>query len=262
MGNPQDNGSEPASAQAVVAAERADDVTPVADDPVEREPVLEAVGLSVGYGPIPVVTDLDLRVDAGEMVALLGANGAGKTTTLLALAGELKPSAGTMRLLGKQTTQPLHVRCSHGLGFVTEEKSVIFALSVIDNLRLGRGDTDLAFELFPELARLRKRKAGLLSGGEQQILTLARVLSRRPRVLMADELSLGLAPLIVERLVDALQKAAQTGIGVLLVEQQIRTALKSCDRAYVLRRGRLVLEGSTTDLLDRVDEIEASYLSE
>lgn len=230
--------------------------------PVKGEPVLEAAGLAVGYGPIPVVDSLDLVVRAGEMVALLGANGAGKTTVLLALAGELKPSAGDVRLLGESTTSPLHVRSRRGLAFVTEEKSVIFGLTVTENLRLGRGDLDVAFGLFPELVPLRNNKAGLLSGGEQQILTLARVLSRRPAVIMADELSLGLAPLVVERLVHALREAASEGIAVLLVEQQIRTALNACDRAYVLRRGQLVLEGTTTELLGRIDEIESMYLSD
>jgi len=229
---------------------------------VTAEPALAAEGLCVGYGSIPVVNQLDLVVRPGEMVALLGANGAGKTTTLLALAGELKPTAGTVRMFGEAVTKPLHVRCSQGMGFVTEEKSVIFGLSVIDNLRLGRGDIDLAFRLFPELERLRGRKAGLLSGGEQQILTLARALSREPRVLLADELSLGLAPLVVERLVRALRDAADRGVAVLLVEQQVRTALTACDRAYVLRRGRIVLEGATSDLVNDIEAIEATYLSE
>ena len=237
------------------------DVVRASNGALTSEPILEAVGLSVGYGPIPVVSEIDLVVRPGEMVAILGANGAGKTTTLLGLAGELKPTAGVVRLSGQVVTKPLHVRCANGMAFVTEEKSVIFGLSVIENLRLGRGDIDLAFELFPELEPLRRRKAGLLSGGEQQILTLARALSRQPNVLMADELSLGLAPLVVERLVHALRTATERGVGVLLVEQQVRTALTACDRGYVLRRGRVVLEGPSSDLLKRIDEIEATYLS-
>jgi branched-chain amino acid transport system ATP-binding protein len=156
----------------------------------------------------------------------------------------------------------IHTSARRGLGFVTEERSVIFSLSVVDNLRLGRGDLDKAFTLFPELAPLRRRIAGSLSGGEQQILTFARALSRSPRVLLADEMSLGLAPMVVQRLGRALRDAATLGIGVLLVEQQARTALSLADRAYVLRQGEVVLEGPADDLMGRIDQIEAGYLSE
>jgi branched-chain amino acid transport system ATP-binding protein len=225
-------------------------------------PVLEAVELTAGYHRVPVVNDLNVDVHAGEVVGLLGANGAGKTTTLLALAGELRPLNGQVRFLGRPASDPLHERAARGLGFVTEEKSVIFGLSVTDNLRLGRGDVSRALELFPELVPLRKRLAGTLSGGEQQILTFARALSRSPKVLLADELSLGLAPLIVERLGKAIRDAASEGVGVLLVEQQARTALAVCDRAYILRRGDIVLEGASSELVDRLDEVEVGYLSE
>lgn len=230
-------------------------------EPDLAPPVLEAVNLEVGYGTFPVVSGIDLTVRAGEVVAFLGANGAGKSTTLLALAGVIRPSGGTVRLFGHETTATLHQRSRQGLGFLPESKSVIFALSVIDNLRLGRGDLDAAFELFPELVPLRKRLAGTLSGGEQQMLAFARALSRRPRVLLADELSLGLAPLVVERLGVAISAAAATGIGVLVVEQQVHTALSISQRAYVLQRGRIVLEGVSAHLLGRVEEIESAYLS-
>jgi branched-chain amino acid transport system ATP-binding protein len=224
--------------------------------------VLEARDLTVGYGSNPVVRNLNLTVGHGEIVGLLGANGAGKSTTLRGLAGELQPIAGDVVMFGDVASGPLHHRAKQGLGFVTEEKSVIFGLSVLDNLRLGRGDIDRAFALFPELTPLRKRIAGTLSGGEQQILTFARALSRAPKVLLADELSLGLAPLIVARLGVAIREAAATGIGVLLVEQQARTALGLSDRAYVLRHGEVVLSGRSAELLDRIEEIEAGYLSE
>jgi branched-chain amino acid transport system ATP-binding protein len=228
---------------------------------VDGDLLLQAKGLDVGYGQIPVVRGLDLEVRAGEVVALLGPNGAGKSTSLLGLAGVLKPLAGTVSFLGEETTAPLHVRCRRGMGFVPEGRSAIFSLSAHDNLRLGRGDVAAALEVFPELTSLSRRRAGLLSGGEQQILTLARALSRGPKLLLADELSMGLAPLIVNRLLEALRDAASSGVGVLLVEQQVRHALEVSDRAYVLRRGRVVLDGRSSDLLARVDEIEDSYLS-
>ncbi|HSY16169.1 MAG TPA: ABC transporter ATP-binding protein [Jatrophihabitantaceae bacterium] len=232
------------------------------DTPVQVVPLLEARGLSVGYGATPVVRELDLKVMPGEVVALLGSNGAGKTTTLLGLAGELAPSRGEVLLGGTRLDGSLHSRSRQGLGYVTEERSVIFSLSVYDNLRLGRGDIDMAFELFPELKPLRRRRAGTLSGGEQQILTFARALSRRPRVLIADELSLGLAPLVVRRLVGAIRDVAATGVGVLLVEQQVQTALRASERAYVLKRGQVVLTGASPDLLNQIDDIERSYIAD
>jgi branched-chain amino acid transport system ATP-binding protein len=144
---------------------------------------------------------------------------------------------------------------------VPEERSIIRGLSVIDNLRIGRGSVEAALEFAPELKRLVNRPAGLLSGGEQQILTLARTLAGEPKLLLADELSLGLAPLIVERLLTAVQEAARRGVGVLLVEQHVRSALAVSDRAYVLRRGTIVMEGQAADMRGRIGEIEDSYLA-
>ena len=223
--------------------------------------LLEARGVSFGYGKLPVVKDLDLKVSAGEVVALLGANGAGKSTTLLGLAGELTPGTGSVHWRGQPVKTPTHVRCRQGLGFVPEERSVIFGLSVHDNLRLGQGGIDAALEIAPELGKLMKRKAGLLSGGEQQILTLARALAAKPRVLLADELSLGLAPLITQRLLTILREQADTrGMGVLVVEQHVRQALKFADHVYVIRRGQVVLSGPKAQMAARMDEIEAAYL--
>jgi branched-chain amino acid transport system ATP-binding protein len=228
----------------------------------QDQPMLEAIGLCVGYGDNPVVRNLDLQVHAGEVVALLGANGAGKTTTLLGLAGELRPIRGAVHMYGSAVTAPLHRRARAGLAFISEEKSVISELSVLDNLRLGRGNLDIAFETFPELDRLRRRRAGSLSGGEQQILTYARALSRSPKILIADELSLGLAPVVVRRLVAAIQNVARSGLAVLIVEQQVHTALAASDRAYVLGQGEVILEGASRSLAERIDEIEIGYLSE
>ncbi|WP_432841583.1 ABC transporter ATP-binding protein [Dactylosporangium sp. CA-092794] len=223
--------------------------------------VLEARGVSVGYGAIPVVRELDLTVGRGEVVALLGANGAGKTTTLMALAGLLPLSAGAVYLHGKQTTDTLFRRVRRGLSYVPEERGIFRQLTVMENLRLGRGDPARAIELMPPLGALTQRRAGLLSGGEQQMLSLARALAAEPAVLLCDELSLGLAPLIVERLLERISVAAQAGLGVLLVEQQVRSALMVADRAYVLRRGRVVMSGTASELAERLDEIESHYLS-
>jgi len=226
-----------------------------------RTPILQASGLSVGYGAMPVVHDINLEVHPGEVVALLGVNGAGKTTTVRALAGDLKPMKGEVRLHGQRVTSPLYRRAKHGLRYISEERSVFMGLSAADNLRLGGTVRAQCLELFPELERLLGRKAGLLSGGEQQMLTLARALSVEPQVLLADELSLGLAPLVLERLLLAVRGAADRGGAVLLVEQHVRDALEVADRAYVLSHGRVVLEGDAKDLKSRISEIEQTYLA-
>jgi branched-chain amino acid transport system ATP-binding protein len=210
-----------------------------------------------------VVRDLDLRVDAGEVVALIGPNGAGKTTTLLTLAGELPPIRGEVAFDGAPTKAPLFKRARRGLGFVTEERSVFMGLSTADNLRLAGVSRADATALFPELAPLMRRSAGLLSGGEQQMLTLARTLARRPALLLADELSLGLGPKVVQRLLRSVREfATDRNIGVLLVEQHVRKALEIADRVYVMRRGRIVLHGTASEIGGRVKELETAYLTE
>lgn len=230
----------------------------ISDSP---EPVLEARGLSVGYGAIAAVHELDLTVCPGEVVALLGANGAGKSTTLKAFAGLLPAAEGAVFLNGELTRKPLFARSRAGLAYVPEERGIFRGLTTMQNLRLGRGQPELALELMPELGQLLNRPAGLLSGGEQQMLALARALASRPRILLCDELSLGLAPIIVHRLLESVRAAADLGLAVLLVEQQARTALSVAHRAYVLNRGRIVMAGDTHTILSRFDELESHYLS-
>jgi branched-chain amino acid transport system ATP-binding protein len=226
------------------------------------ETLIECRQLRAGYGELAVVRDLDLKVDAGEVVALLGPNGAGKTTTLLTMAGELTPLGGEVLWKGKVLTSPMHARCSNGLGYLTEERSVIMDLTARENLRLADVSVADAAELFPQLANLLDRRAGLLSGGEQQMLSLARALGRKPEVLLADELSLGLAPLIVDRLLATVREAAdERGVGVLLVEQHVRKALTVADRVYVMERGRIVMTGTADEARANLVEIEAAYLS-
>jgi len=224
--------------------------------------LLEVKGLNAGYGQIKIVSDLDLTVGPGEVIALLGANGAGKSTTLLTLAGDLPALGGQARIDGQPATGPLHRRARRGIGFVSEQRSVFMGLTTEENLRVGRGNRDEALRLFPELRNRLNVKAGLLSGGEQQMLSLARALSRHPRLLLADELSLGLAPMATDRLLRAVREAAGRGVGALLVEQHVRRVLGVADRGYVMRRGRVVLSGTAAELTERLGEIESSYLAE
>lgn len=222
--------------------------------------VLRVEKLNVGYGDAIAVRDLDLHVGRGEVVSLLGANGAGKTTTLMAIAGALGTRSGVVSLNGRPLAGPLHRRAGLGVSLVPEQKSVFMGMSVEANLRLGRGSVDRALELFPELRRLLQRPAGLCSGGEQQILTLARALAADPEVLLVDELSLGLAPMVVGRLLEGLRAAASRGVGVLVVDQHARRVLRFSDRAYVLHRGEMVLTGTGSEMLSRIGEVEATYL--
>jgi branched-chain amino acid transport system ATP-binding protein len=228
-----------------------------------RGSLLECRALAAGYGAVAVVREVELHVEPGEVVALIGPNGAGKTTTLLTLAGELPAIAGEVVFRGVATKAPLFRRVRRGMGFVTEERSVFRALTTEENLRVAGVSQARAVDIFPELAPLMGRTAGLLSGGEQQMLTLARAVAREPKLLLIDELSLGLAPLVVRRLLDTVRRVAtEKYAGVVLVEQHVRQALEIADRVYLMQRGRIVMSGTADEVRGRIDEVEATYLSD
>jgi len=225
-------------------------------------PVLEAVGLTAGYLPgQPVIEDLDLTVEAGKVTVLLGANGAGKSTTMHTLAGVMPATGGSVLFDGVSTKKPLHRRARDGLAYVTEQRSVLMGLTTRENIAVGGVAEKDVLALFPELEKRIDVRGGLLSGGEQQMLTLGRALARRPKILLADELSLGLAAKVVTRLLQAVKDTAeQTGTAVLLVEQHVRKVLKYADQVYVLQRGRLVAEGTGAQMGARIEEIESYYM--
>jgi branched-chain amino acid transport system ATP-binding protein len=230
-------------------------------------------GLQTGYRGVPVVRDLDLEVRPGEVVALLGPNGAGKTTTLETIAGLNRPIAGTVELSGEDIGgKPAHLLARRGLALVPEGRALFPGLTVREHLRLAGGRRQRApkqssenelLDMLPELRKCLGRKAGLLSGGEQQMLAVGRALVTRPRLLLVDEMSLGLAPVIVERLLPILRRAAdELGSSVLFVEQHVALALEISDRAYVLTHGRIRLEGPAAELRGRRELLAASYLGE
>ena len=228
--------------------------------------LLSIENLNTGYNGVSVVRGLNLHVNPGEVVALLGPNGAGKTTTLLTTSGLVPIISGDIKVFGKtvQGRRP-HMIAREGLAHVPEGRSLFYQLTVAENLRLGaaKGAADVkkALGYFPALEPIMDRRAGLLSGGEQQMLAMARALTVSPKLLMVDEMSLGLAPIIVERLLPILRQIAdETGAGVLLVEQHVHMALQVADRAYVLSHGELAMEGDAATLRNDRSLIEASYL--
>ncbi|GAA3513333.1 ABC transporter ATP-binding protein [Aeromicrobium panaciterrae] len=222
--------------------------------------LLSAEKVHGGYGRIGVLRGVDIAVNPGEVVALFGPNGAGKTTTLLTLAGLLPTTSGSIAWKGSTKSTAAHKRARQGLMLVPE-RSVFRQMTVESNLRLGKGDPEAAVEHFPELKPLMRRRAGLLSGGEQQMLTVGRALSTQPSLLLIDELSLGLAPVIVNRLLEAVRAAADSGVGVLLVEQQVERAMTIIDRGYVMVRGEVALEGTREVLHQNRHLVQSSYLA-
>ncbi|HFD16424.1 MAG TPA: ABC transporter ATP-binding protein [Rhodospirillales bacterium] len=232
---------------------------------------LAVEGLEVRYGSIRAVRGVDIEVGDGEVVALLGANGAGKSSTLLAIAGAIRPYAGRVRLDGRDVTGATPERMVRaGVAMVPETRDVFPDLTVEENLRLGayvrrhdragvEADRAAMFALFPRLAERAEQTAGTLSGGEQQMLVIARAMMSRPRLLLLDEPSLGLAPTIVEQIFEMIAKLAATGLSILLVEQNVGKALAVADRAYVMRLGRIAAAGPARELAEAAD-LKEHYL--
>ena len=216
--------------------------------------------MSAGYSSVPVIHEVELHVNAGEVVALVGPNGAGKTTTMNAIGGFVRSLCGEITFGGRSMPSAPHRRARNGLAFVNENRSVLRTLSTRENLKLARVDPAKCMELFPELRDRLDLKAGDLSGGEQQMLAVGRALAREPRLLMVDELSLGLAPLTTERLFGAVRAAADTaGTGILLVEQHINNVLRFADRVYLMLSGRVAFEGSASQLAASRSSVVQAY---
>jgi ABC-type branched-subunit amino acid transport system ATPase component len=230
--------------------------------------VLDIDNLSAGYNEAEVLRNLNLTVGPGEVVALFGPNGAGKTTTLRVVSGIIAPTKGRVKFLGHDLAgQSPTARARAGIAHVPEGRGVFFGLSVAEHLRLGyrgeRVDPEVVYGYFPALSPLRDRRAGLLSGGEQQMLAVGRALARRPKLLVLDELSLGLAPVLVERLLPVVkQYAVDSNCAVLLVEQHVKLAMEIADRCYVLSHGDVVLHETGARLLANPDLLVGSYLGQ
>ena len=230
--------------------------------------MLQVDNLSVSYRGVQALEGLSLHVAQGQVVTLLGANGAGKSSALAAIAGTVRPSSGRVTLAGQDVTgQPAHRLLGQGLALIPEGGQVFARLSVFENLRLGAYLAPATFEArvagvygrFPRLEERRKQLAGTLSGGERSMLAIGRALMSAPRLILVDEPSLGLAPLMIETMFEALAQLGREGVTVLLVEQNVSEALELADYGYVLQSGRLVMQGSAEDL-KASPEIRRAYL--
>jgi len=235
--------------------------------------MLEVKSLSAGYGGIRVLHGISLRVEAGQSVCLIGANGAGKTTLLRCLAGLLQPSAGHIRVEGKEIAQAsASTRLDHGVTLVPEGRRVFTPMSVRENLEMGAfrrlwprrdravaADMDMVFELFPRLRERQNQAAGLLSGGEQQMLAIGRALMSRPRLLLLDEPSMGLAPKVVQEIFATIRRLNKEGMSILLAEQNANMALQSAAWGYVIAEGEIVRQAGS-EALTRDPAVRAAYL--
>ena len=234
-----------------------------------QAPVLRVQGLRVGYGSIEVVHGVDFEVRPGEIVCILGANGAGKTSTMLAISGVIRARAGSVTYLGRDITRWAgHRIAGLGIAHVPEGRRVFPRMTVLENLLMGTyafgrnptpADLDMVYGLFPILRDRHGQPAGTLSGGEQQMLALGRALVSRPQLLLMDEPSMGLAPRLVKTIFGLLRKVNETGLTMVLVEQNARMALGLASRVYVLETGSIVLEGRAPDLVEH-PRIRAAYL--
>ena len=229
-------------------------------------------GLTISYGGINAVKGIDLEVRRGELVTLIGANGAGKTTTLKALAGLIRPAAGRIHYNGIEITgRPAFELVQKGLALVPEGRGVFGLLSVEENLGMGAysradraqiaADFERTYTVFPRLAERRRQRAGTLSGGEQQMLAIGRALMSRPKLLLLDEPSMGLAPLMVQKIFETIRAIAREGVTLLLVEQNAKLALETCDRGYVLESGTIAAADTAARLLANAD-VKRAYLGE
>ncbi|MDQ2851313.1 ABC transporter ATP-binding protein [Dermatophilaceae bacterium Sec6.4] len=235
-------------------------------------PMLEVKNLKVAYGKITAVKGISFTVDEGQVVTLIGTNGAGKTTTLRTISGLLRPSGGEISFLGERIDKtPAHTILTMGLAHSPEGRRIFPRQSVEENLMLGafarkdrgniQADLDEAYELFPILAERRKQAAGTFSGGEQQMLAMGRAMMSRPKLLMLDEPSMGLSPIMMKKIMTTVQTLQKRGTTILLVEQNARAALKLATHGYVLEVGKIVLDGPGRELLVS-DDVKKAYLGE
>ena len=234
--------------------------------------MLEVKDLEVYYGMIQAIKGISFEVNKGEVIALIGANGAGKTTTLHTITGLLSPKKGSVMFEGKDITKiPAHKIVSMGMAHVPEGRRVFADLSVYENLKLGaytrkdkenlNKDLESIYERFPRLAERKNQSAGTLSGGEQQMLAMRRALMSKPSIILMDEPSMGLSPILVNEIFDIIESISKSGTTVLLVEQNAKKALSIADRAYVLETGKIVTSGKASELLEN-DSIKKAYLGE